>query len=243
MSSFLCRCAAARRAAPCALFAATLVASAPAGAGIILEPGLYRLHDHPGGNAQPPGYGLRLDELIDVTPDHDLFSFSFDHPAAEMFLEISDVDGSLQLHIFGTAWGGLDVGSDYDAAIQGPVELDFLYALHVERMPGDDDLRVAGPNFQNTGTIRFDFGDGLMEVPLFDRGMDGYTFQLGDKDGSGHRGFDGISGWGWVDHGTAGVHFAASDWLFTVDPTPVPAPAALALLLAGAAPRRRQRAR
>ena len=38
----------------------------------------YKLNDHPDGTAQPPGYGLRLDELVDITPRaKDIFTFSF----------------------------------------------------------------------------------------------------------------------------------------------------------------------
>ena len=75
---------------------ALLVTAVPVSAGLILQPGTYRLEDHPDGNAQPPGYGLRLDELIDVTDDHDIFTFSFDpdRPGVDMRLRI-DTKGML----------------------------------------------------------------------------------------------------------------------------------------------------
>ena len=59
-------------------------------------------------------------------------------------------------------------------------------------------------------------------IDLFDHAnSDGFTFRLGnDDDDMGHRGFDGISGSGWLDHGEAGTYVPASDWLFTVVPNP-----------------------
>jgi hypothetical protein len=60
----------------------------------------------------------------------------------------------------------------------------------------------------------------------------------------GHRGFNGISGWGWLsyvaDDGTVLPHVYAADWLFTAEL--IPAPGAIALMGMGgllAARRRR----
>lgn len=36
---------------------------------VMLETGFYALHNHPAGSGHPPPYGLRLDELYDVTPE------------------------------------------------------------------------------------------------------------------------------------------------------------------------------
>ncbi len=68
------------------------------------------------------------------------------------------------------------------------------------------------------------------------------TFFLGFD----HRGFAGISGWGWVNHSGAPDHVVASDWLFTVG-APIPEPSAASTFAAGAlvtlgAIRRRRRA-
>ncbi|MEE8458225.1 MAG: hypothetical protein V3S08_00040 [Phycisphaerales bacterium] len=211
--------AALRRFSVCASCSLALILPAvPAQAGIILEPGSYLLGDHPDGNEAPPTYGLRLDELVDVTGGHDVFTFSFDHAQADMRIDITAVGvDAFEIHIHGTAFGGLVVGNEYDATMSGVVNIDFVYML-AHPADGDDDLIVTTPNFTNTGVINFDG----TSINLFDRAnSDGFTFRLGDEnDDQGHRGFDGISGFGWLDHGTAGNHVVSSDWLFTVIPTP-----------------------
>jgi MYXO-CTERM domain-containing protein len=221
---------------------ALAVAEAPAEI-LILEPGLYQLHNHPDGGARPPLYGLRLDELIDVTGDDDHFTFSFDDDGAEMFLELR-ADSSI--HIFGTVFGGLDIGDTYDPALSGLWDITFTYDTS-KPVTDDDDLFVNPPQDPNTGTITPQFGpDAGIPVDLFDYpGENPFTFRLGDEDDDlGHRGFDGISGWGWLTYGAPDIHVSASDWLFTVDPTPVPGPAAAAVLLIGlAAGCRRRRTR
>jgi hypothetical protein len=211
--------AALRRYSVCAAAGLALVLPvAPTQAGIILDPGSYLLGDHPDGNQAPPTYGLRLDELVNVTSGHDVFTFSFDHDLAEMRLDITEVGvNEYQLHIHGTAFGGLVVGDEYDATMSGVVDIDFVFML-AHPVGGDDDLIVTTPSFTNSGEISFN----STTIDLFDRAnSDGFTFRLGNEDNDqGHRGFDGISGWGWLDHGTAGSYVASSDWLFTVVPTP-----------------------
>ena len=202
--------------ASCSL--ALILPAVPAQAGIILEPGSYLLGDHPFGNEAPPGYGLRLDELVNVTSGHDVFTFSFDHALADMRLDITAVGvDAYEIRIHGTAFGGLVVDNQYDATMSGVVDIDFVYML-AHPADGDDDLIVTTPNFTNTGSIIF---EGI-PIYLFDRAnSDGFTFRLGNEDNDqGHRTFMGISGWGWLDHGTAGTHIYSSDWLFTVVPTP-----------------------
>ncbi len=74
----------------------------------------------------------------------------------------------------------------------------------------------------------------------------GLIFRLGDENNdAGHRGFNGISGWGWVNHdardpgakgGSLSSHIYASDFLFTATPSevpPIPLPAAAWAGLAG----------
>ncbi len=62
----------------------------------------------------------------------------------------------------------------------------------------------------------------------------GFSFRLGDEDNdAGHRGFDGVSGWGWLTHGSGG-HVESSDWLFTVGEE-IPEPATLLMVLGGLA--------
>ncbi|TDJ54265.1 MAG: hypothetical protein E2O40_07620 [Planctomycetota bacterium] len=202
--------------ASCSL--ALILPAVPAQAGIILEPGSYLLGDHPDGDELPPSYGLRLDELVNVTSGHDVFTFSFDHALADMRLDITAVGvDAYEIRIHGTAFGGLVVDNQYDATMSGVVDIDFVYML-AHPADGDDDLIVTTRNFTNTGSITFEG----VPINLSDRAnSDGFTFRLGDEnDDQGHRGFDGISGFGWLDHGTAGNHVVSSDWLFTVIPTP-----------------------
>jgi hypothetical protein len=206
---------------------------APAG-GVILDPGLYRLHNHTDGDVRPPLYGLRLDELFNPTPDHDLFTFSFDDDGADVLLELGD---DMSIHITGTVFGGLDVGDTYDPALSGLWDINFTYDTS-EPADGDDDIVVNPPQDPNTGTITPLFGpDAGIPIDLFDyAGMNTFTFRLGDEDDDlGHRGHDGISGWGWLNHGAPDVHVTASDWLFILDPDPVPGPPAVVVLLIGLA--------
>ena len=198
---------------------AMLLTSGPASAGLILPTDVrLRLRDHPDGNAAPPTYGLRLDELIPVTPSHDVFTFSFDHPLALMQMVLTEVGaGEVSIHIWGTAFGGRIVNNEYDPLLSGVAKIDFTYTLAHEAA-GDDDLIVTTPNFRNFGSIIFNGST----IDLFDRAnSEGFTFRLGNEDNDlGHRGFDGISGGGWVDHGLTGPLALNSDWLFTVVPAP-----------------------
>ena len=98
-------------------------------------------------------------------------------------------------------------------------KIDFTYN-NADNVSNDDDLSInsqfAGTN---TGTIKKLYGD-QAEFDLTDEaGSNSFSFQLGDKtDNQGHRGFDGISGWGWLNHSNAEEYVYHSDWLFTVDP-------------------------
>lgn len=67
--------------------------------------------------------------------------------------------------------------------------------------------------------------DWLVSLQLFlgpptGKKLSGLAFQFGDENGAGHRGFAGISGWGWLNHGTDCIardctHIYDGDWLFT----------------------------
>ncbi|MCA9296886.1 MAG: hypothetical protein KC983_10215 [Phycisphaerales bacterium] len=204
------------------LLAATALLGLPgtAMAGTI-EPGEYTLHNHPDGAAASPYYGLRLDELFDFNPDsHDIMTFDFDAEGAHMTMSY---DGS-SLVISGRAFGGLDVGGAY-SDVEGQtswVTINFTYSK-IEPVAGDDDLDTVPDNYSNTGSIVWENTGEV--IGLWDTAGDhAYTLRLGDEDDdNGHRGFAGISGWGWLDHGAPGTHVASSDWLFTAQPVPVPA--------------------
>ena len=209
----------------------------------IITPGTYRLGNHPDGAARPPLYGFRLDELVNLTGGHDVFTFDFDHAGSAMFL---DYDGT-GIHIYGTSFGGLDVGSAYSATYSGFWNIDFTYGT-VVGVPSDDDLWVTTPAHTNSGSINFITDTNINptqvaafvgpgSIPMVDETAAGYTFRLGDENNDlGHRGFNGISGWGWVTHG-GGSHVYSSDWLFSLNPVPLPGGVLLAALglLSGAA--------
>lgn len=212
-----------------ALLASTFVAES-AGA-MPIATGTYQLHNHPDGNAAPPLYGLRLDGLLGagtrVTFDFDATDFG-----AAMFL---DYDGS-SLHIYGTAWGGIDGGSTYTDPTLWTIDYwitDNLTTLNDGG--GFDDLLVTDDSPANGGTI----SSALGAWNLTDyTGSHDYSFRLGDENGGGHRGYDGISGWGWVNHSPVGYdgpvsHVAASDWLFTMEAVTVSEPGIVWLFLTG----------
>ena len=185
---------------------------------------LFRLHSHPDGGARPPLYGLRLDGLS-TGNTNDIFTFDFDYGTSEMFL---DYDGST-IHIYGTAYGGLNSGSGYAApgADVGYFDIDFTYTTNVS---GDivNGLE-ADESDSNRGRIIGPQGD--VYALEDEAGNHGYSFRFND---SGHRlggspPYD-LVGWGWVNHAEWSTadpddysdfpaqsfpHVYASDWLFT----------------------------
>jgi hypothetical protein len=165
----------------------------------IRDPGTYRLANHPDASKAPPPYGLRFDNLVPGEPGH--YTFDFQAPGAEMFL---DYDG-VSIRIYGSAYGGKDIGNDYDPVLQGMAEIDMTY-VQAKNAPGDDDLAV-NEGDGNVGTITF---MGVTYDMVEQADGDGFTFRFGDEDDDqGHRGFPGISGWGWfAGEGTR-------DWVFT----------------------------
>lgn len=221
-----------------ALICAGMVAATAASAAPIVA-GTYQLHNHPDGNAIPPPYGMKLDELDDATPGHDVFTFNFDDPSSDMKLTYNDV--AQTIHIFGVSYGGRDIGGDYAAdSYLGIYTIDFVYNMNVGLVPGDDDLWVAGPPDQlNSGMITSPGGTPINI--LSDVLQDNFTFRFGDEDDDlGYRGHPGISGWGWLN--VNGVHTADQDWLFTAELVPEPATLGLLLLGLGAVRARRRRA-
>ena len=156
-----------------------------------------------------------------------------------MFL---DYNGST-IHIYGTTFGGLDTGTEYASGLSGVISVDFTYNVGVSGVPGDDDIWVTGASFNNSGSVEIISGfadySGTTTFDLVDKSNGTFIFRFGDEnDDLGHRGFDGISGWGWLNHapadqsfGDIGNHLVASDWLFTA--TLIPLPPAVYLGLAG----------
>lgn len=211
-----------------AVAAVTISGQAMAGS---IDVGTYLLHNHPDGNQADPLYGLRLDELFDVSSGHDVFTFDFDHAGAQMLL---DYDGS-SIHIHGRAFGGVDAGSGYSNNPDHTswVTIDFTYD-YVTSVPWDDDVWAPRWAPQSHGTITWE--DTGEEIDLWDfAGGHLYTFRFGDGNhDNGHRGFDGISGWGWLNHGDdPNHHVYASDWLFTAEMMVVPLPPAVLMGMTG----------
>ncbi|MFA6044138.1 MAG: PEP-CTERM sorting domain-containing protein [Phycisphaerales bacterium] len=207
--------------------AVAALAMAAAAQGSILSPGVYLLGNHPDGTEVPPPYGLRLDELVDVTSGHDVFSFDFDHAGSLVQLVVTPTT----LRIVGNVYGGRDVGSAYaNDQYKGFYGIDFLYNIGVAQVPGDDDIYVHTANHSNFGSITLpagaSAGNGTNIVNLVDeRGNpdNGTSLRIGNEDNDlGHRGFAGVSGWGWISYvnGNNDIHVTSSDWLFRVVPTP-----------------------
>ncbi len=178
----------------------------------ILPDGVYKLKSHRDGGERPPTYGLRLDGLLTGNA-HDVYTFSFDKEySVEVDMKLSLQGGTVR--IYGTAYGGLDIGTKYDPTDSGLWEIDFTYDTGVE---GDDDLTVkAASAGKNKGTITQLYGNKLAFNLVDFAGSNPYTFRLDN----GHRRNSGVSGWGWLNHAIEGkvpsVHLYASDWLFEV---------------------------
>lgn len=213
------------RTGPLVLGALTLaLAHGQVGAAVIVD-GLYQLHNHPDGAEVPPPYGMRLDELVDVTGGLDVFTLDFDAPGSNMQMTITG--GGSIINIFGQAVGGRDIGGAYAAdAFFGLYTVNFTYNVGVGPAPGDDDIQVNGGTGANFGVLGTPFGP---PMPLHDvvGNPPGFSFRLGDEDNDlGHRGYNGISGWGWIDPDGFN-HGPTRDFLFTAEL--VPAPGAVAL--------------
>jgi hypothetical protein len=192
-------------------------------------PGHYLLHNHPDGNEVPPPYGLRLDEMVDVTAGHDVFTFDFDHPSSHMVLMYNDI--AQRITITGEAYGGRDIGGGYANDVYlGLYSINFVYDVGVQLAPGDDDLWTPTASFSNFGTITRP--DNVVH-DLSDKSDGTHTFRFGDEDDdNGHRGYNGLSGWGWLMVDTRYV--PAMDFLFTAEYIAIPEPASFGLLAGGA---------
>ncbi|MCG8403732.1 MAG: hypothetical protein MI923_00910, partial [Phycisphaerales bacterium] len=205
----------------------------------------YKLGNHPAGGGAPPLYGLRLDGLLHVpTFDDDdddgdddddddggsfnskIVTFDFeDEPGTCMFLDLNLDAGTIR--IFGRAFGGVVKNNDY----VNPEfwDIDFTYVEGVGLVGGDGGFPDVHANNcpasgANSGTIAaVDGSPG--PIALVDYcGSNSFAFRFGDVNGAGHRGFDGLSGWGWLNH-SGRPHLWISDWLFTAElvcPEPPP---------------------
>ncbi|PIQ62061.1 MAG: hypothetical protein COV99_07280, partial [Bacteroidetes bacterium CG12_big_fil_rev_8_21_14_0_65_60_17] len=186
--------------------------------GGFLEDGVYKLQNHPDGAVNPPFYGQRLDKLFGGLGP---ITFDFEHAQSDMRMRIEN--GGQTIVIYGHTWGGRDTGNSYDFA--GLWDVQFVYDGTVTPAPGDDDLIVTVESDRGTiipryTTSHFSANQVFQLAPKF---ANGFSFRLGNEDSdNGHRGFDGISGWGWLQHDGNGTlsHKSTSDWLFTAHPAP-----------------------
>jgi len=207
---------------------AGLAASGGAYADAIMPNTGYDLANHPDGSERPPGYGLRLDGLISGDGS-DVYTFDFEAKDAGMHMFWHKDDETNELNISGRVFGGLDNGTGYEDGRYWDVDFTYtgLYSCF-----GDALCSNAG-----SGSIDSS-GFGSFALSAYSGSHD-YAFRLD----TGHRGFAGISGWGWLNHCYAdgasaddgnigadcGQHVYSSDWLFTATKK-VPEPGTLGLL-------------
>ena len=198
---------------------------------------MFNLFSHPAGSAQLPLYGLRLDG-VDGDP-LSIFTFDFDHAQSDMKLKLTtDSFGApTQIDIFGTSYGGKDIGTTYDLSTAGVYTINFSYTANLVGVSSGYETTNQDV-LNNTGSITGPSGVNLRSDPGNTSLVD--TVYLVDKaaspsfhfiDGT-HRGHTGLNGWGWMafDDGIPGDgadinHVSYSDWLFTAEPV-VPEPAA-----------------
>lgn len=189
----------------------------------MLDLGIYQLHNHPDGNAAPPLYGMRMDG---IDGSADIFTLNFDHPDSDMLL----VYTGTQIVISGVSYGGRDIGGSYaNDAYLGLYEVEMVYDIGVSPVPGDDDVYVNAATGSNFGSITLP-GGGVKSIFDKNGGPPVGTFRLGDEDNdAGHRGFAGISGWGWYEIDGEMNSARTRDFLFTAEYIGIPAPATAAL--------------
>ncbi len=223
----------------------------------------YTLGDHPDGNEAPPLYGLRLDELFDVTKDHDVFTFSFEQGGAGVELVYDDGgtpgDGELdddRVMISGTVFGGLVEGGAWVPGYSGLWGLKFAYTTNfVSAGAEGSNISIGAESALNEGAIAplFDVGvkpdaslglrvrrlGGGDSIPLTDEdGGHDYSFRFDNQrnhrlEGTGLSGPEVFAGDGWLNH-SGEPHVYASDWIFTGRrQAVVPEPASVALVTVG----------
>ncbi|VEP15954.1 conserved hypothetical protein [Hyella patelloides LEGE 07179] len=195
--------------------------------------GKYRLHNHPNGNVAAPYYGLRLDGLL-TRDTKEEYTFDFNHNDSKVFLNYNADD---TISITGQAFGGEDIGSSYKAGTTGVWDIDFTYESVTQAGSDDDVIAFVGEgNISSTiNSVNYSFDLNA------EQGNFPFAFRLGDKNNDrGYRGYDGISGWGWINHAPdttaandalGANHIKSSDWLFTAKQVSVPEPTAILGLL------------
>lgn len=212
-----------------------------------------RLADHPDGNAAPPGYGLRIDNLFSknnagqalVGGQSGTTTFSFNAPGANVIIQIfDDTNDNVadRIHITGVAYGGRDTGAAYGVGA-GFYAIDYTYTANVGTTSEGWDAARSGST--NGGTITALTGQFAGESwGMTDKNSGGRSFHFeSDNHRLGGTSLDGSDvhvgrGWHMLNNGVMGTQ----DFLFVAIPLPTTGMLAGAGMLAVAGVRRRRMA-
>ena len=128
---------------------ATLAAVTPSVfAGIIT----YDVTNKAPGALANPDYGLRLDDLF-TSPTDSNWTFDFNNTAGTSVQMDVDTD-TAEVRIYGTVFGGRDIGSAWDSATTAFWELDFLYSDGVTITDAATGLWSLDFNADNFGSLK-----------------------------------------------------------------------------------------
>ena len=127
------------------LLTLAVILATPASAAIIT----YDLSDKGFGALNAPDYGLRLDDLFGGNNN---WTWSFDDPGTDMKMRIDTVNSTVD--IFGTVYGGRDVGSNWDPATAGYWYLDFTYDHNVTITDATAGYWSVAYNANNYGSLQ-----------------------------------------------------------------------------------------
>lgn len=197
----------------------------------------YRLFDHPDGNAAPPPYGIRLDNIFGAGTGTTTFSFN---TAAGVFMTVTDntsMGGGLSINIAGEVFGGIDAGVGVNAtdAGTGTYALDFTY--NTNTVSESTGYIVNPPSATNGGTltaINVNGEEAGFQFNIFEEPGTGNPFKFLQDDHrlSGHPQFGQgyFVGRGWISFTQGQSTSGTQDFLFIGQIVPLPG----AGLLAGA---------